>query len=349
MSESDPPTIERVKELAQQLSPEERKLIALFLADLADSGFGIHGILKSELTPKDKKELAEAKAKDGYYSVFSPYGACVWRADLPLFEIQFHPENYCYLRKEKTSKKPPDVKVAETLEELKAMYLLEGTTPPPDTELTPIVAEILQNYHEQRIDRIANAISNLLRHIGFMTYSASERVAEFSVDNQLAIQAGHTKKKVAELIENLKPLWQHLTELLDIGPGGNQGSKHDWTPKDVLCLNLQYDRLKPVWRDAQKTARQALKARTSRRANWRDVVKAAYKEENLPNDLIDQLNPELDPKLRTRPSHLALLHAARICLPASANYTPDTLEEKLKLFKGASHGTSKPVKKEGDS
>src|SRR5207244_1851537 len=115
--------------------------------------------------------------------------------------------------------------------------------------------------NEQRIKAIAKAISVRLGDLAFICLDAGEKIAAFVVDNGTASQAGHPKKKVSELVKDLKPYWKRIIKRLDVTPGGAQAGKYIWTPQDVVCLNTHYQRLKPIWREAKKAAKQALKAK----------------------------------------------------------------------------------------
>jgi hypothetical protein len=88
------PTLEQVEELARQLNPQERKLLAISLAGLKGSGFIVHEVLHFPISPEGQKLRADTLANDNYYIASTPFGAVVMLRNLPLLEINFHPENY---------------------------------------------------------------------------------------------------------------------------------------------------------------------------------------------------------------------------------------------------------------
>jgi hypothetical protein len=107
---------------------------------------------------------------------------------------------------------------------------------------------------------------------------------------------------------------------------------------------VNYDRLKPIWRGAKKAAKQAQEAtELGRRKTWKDQVAVAYKDQELPDDLIAQLALNIN----AAPADLALLHAARLCLPVS--YSTKVLKQKLRKFNPVPKSSPKTAKNEGSS
>lgn len=168
---------------------------------------------------------------------------------------------------------------------------------------------------------------------------------EIAAANDFADHSGQRKRTLDEIIKILEPYWKHLKAHLNLSPGGRQNIKHQWTIRDHTCLAVHYDRLKPIWREAKKAAKQALTAKeSSRRKNWKDQVAAAYKEEELPVDLVEQLALTIN----AQPAELALIHAARICLP-NVSYSTRVLKQKLKQFNPVSRTSSKTTTNKGTS
>jgi hypothetical protein len=79
-----------------------------------------------------------------------------------------------------------------------------------------------------------------------------------------------------------------------------------------VLFKVHYERLKPIWREAKKTAKAAqMSEEPIRQKQWKEEVATVYQEEALPADLIERLAlPQA-----TAPAELALRHAARICVP----------------------------------
>lgn len=97
---------------------------------------------------------------------------------------------------------------------------------------------------------------------------------------------------------------------------------------DFTELAEHYDRLLLVWKDAKVIYKQ-----NSGRSMWRDLIRAAHPEIEFDDDLIarvsgklNDLPPEVQEKLSekggdSRPSSIALEHAARLCRAAPYQYS----------------------------
>jgi hypothetical protein len=97
---------------------------------------------------------------------------------------------------------------------------------------------------------------------------------------------------------------------------------------DFQDFAAYYEKTLPVWRDAKLIYKQ-----NSRRATWRDLIRAAYPDMKLDDDLIERLSGRLNDlpqdvqeKLSekggdSKPSSIALEHAARLCGAAPYQYS----------------------------
>lgn len=336
--------LEQVKKLVEQFSPEERIQLWHHISELPDSG--IHG---GSLDPPPISTEGATQTDtvtvdgDSYTIVFTDVTAAVLLKNRPIFQVFFYPENYQLSRMEIRSWKdaPPTEQMKEQIQEI---FKLHGA---PEREEEAIIEAVKQSHlrvFEAMTFRMTNEISARLPHMTALLFDGGTKVIELGVENDLAEKFERRKRTLEEIVEILEPYWKQIKAHLNLSPGGRQNVKHQWSVRDHTCLAVHYDRLKPVWRDAKKTARSALKSNNaSRRKNWKEQVIAAYKDEELPVDLVEQLAPSVDSK----PADLALTHASRLCLPVS--YSTKILKEKLRKFNPVPKPSGKSDKNERSS
>lgn len=94
------------------------------------------------------------------------------------------------------------------------------------------------------------------------------------------------------------------------------GSEPDY---DLSNLTNHYNELRSIWRDAKSLYR-----RNSESRNWREMIRVEYTD--LPLDLINRLVLQGE----SRPSDLALEHAARLCGVPKNHYTTRWLRQQLR-------------------
>lgn len=331
-------TLEQVKKLAEQLTPEERQELWKYIADLPNSGINT---FDPPTLIIDNKKLEESDDRAVIVSA-EAFAAILLKRRI-MFQLFFYPEAYQLSRLEIRSwaNSLPTEKVKEHIREL---LMLHGSQEMTEEELIAICQQSTSQAFEVETYRFAREMSARVGHMAWLLFEGGMKMVELSVHNDISRQFGRRTKPLNEIIKILEPYWKHIKEHLNLSPGGRQNVKHEWTFKDHACLAVHYDRLKPIWREAKKTARAALKStEPTRRRNWREQVIAAYKDEELPTDLVEQLAPSAN----SQPADLALLHASRICLPVS--YSTKVLKEKLKKFNPVPRPSSKSSKNRGSS
>lgn len=141
--------------------------------------------------------------------------------------------------------------------------------------------------------------------------------------------AERTYKFAFELSEKLKKERMGITSR-----GGARNVKHKWSDEDHNTLAFQYERLKPIWKDAKTIFLQNRK-----REEWAKMVSIAH--DDLPDELISKLADE-DPYAAS-PSSIALEHAAVLCGFNVGTYSVRQLKRKLLQAKRqVSQGHSNP-------
>jgi hypothetical protein len=139
-----------------------------------------------------------------------------------------------------------------------------------------------------------------------------------------------TEKEIKEAIFN--PAWERLKPLISLpftSHGGARNVKHVWTDEERRCLVNNYEQLQPIWLDAKRIAKDAQKSRVKMRNQaWRNEILRAYPE--LPEDLIERFaTPRSED---AKPSNIALIHSARLCVPG-VELSTVRLRKEIKTWK----------------
>lgn len=342
--------LERVKELAQKLSPEDRKQLFNFIVALPDSGIATGTVDPPSplLSPEDRKTVEESAVKDTPIIVFTETYASIFLKGRPIFTLYFYPMNFRQSRLEVPSWKDalPSDKVKEEIR--RAVTLVSGG------KRTVTDDEIIESTKRRSLEMfeavtfgISTGISHLLPNLVLILFEGGNKVIELGHQNRFADRTGQRKKTLEEMVKELEPFWKLIKEMLNVTPGGRQNVRHVWSPTDLICLDVHYERLKPIWREAKKAVRAALKSNeTTRRKRWKEEVRAIYAEESLPDDLIEHLAPSQE----TPPADLALEHAGRLCLPdVIPPYSLKVLKEKLRELKRPARTSLDSSENEGSS
>lgn len=176
---------------------------------------------------------------------------------------------------------------------------------------------------DEHLEKIVEMINDKILHAAF--YGGANELRDI-------LKAPEQKYSAREMRDAIfESDWQLLKPLLGISSGGPRNVKHVWTDEDRQCLAEQYERLKPIWLEAKRIAKAAQNATEhSRRKRWAEAVAATYPE--LKSDLIERLAPDSSD---ARPADIALIHAARICIPA-VRLTVRKLREEIRKWKSKS-------------
>lgn len=333
--------LEQVKELVVKLSLEDRLKLWQYIADLPDSGVQT-GDLEAPETTLDGLP-AEGTDPDLPVMVSTGNHALLFLKSREILQVTFRPENFRQSQMEIRSWKdaPPSDEVKAQIQEI---LRLHGAPERTEEELLAAHRQTVREIFEAATLRTSTEFAELLKHFVWLLYDGGMKVAEIGWRNDLARQTGTPTLKLDLIIKTLQPHWKRIKTHLNLSPGGRQNVKHQWSVRDRTCLAVHYDRLKPIWRGAKKAAKQAQEAKElSRRKTWKDQVAAAYKDADLPDDLVAQLAPDIN----AQPADLALLHAARLCLPVS--YSTKVLKQKLRKFNPTPKASSKSTKNKGTS
>lgn len=337
------PDLEQVQNLADALSVQDRLLLWKHIADLPDSTLHNLDISKPTLSLDGSEPESETTTGEKYVLVAIDNCAMVWQKNRLVFQVAFYPKNYYTSQLEIPSWKDaePTEKVKE---QVRGIFKLYGKPQLDESALVAACKESSAKLYEARTERMTKEILARLPHMAAMLFDGGTRVIELTVENDIASFGGGRKKTLDEMLTQLAPLWERIKSHFNLKPGGRQNVKHAWTILDHTCLAVHYNRLKPIWREAKKTARDALNSKeATRRKNWKAQVVAAYTDESLPIDLVEQLAPTIN----AQPADLALLHASRICIPVSLSLK--TLKEKLKKFNPMVRTSPKTGKNRGSS
>jgi hypothetical protein len=321
------PNLEQVKRLTEQLSPDDRRLLWSFLSSLPDSG--IQNLNEPPPTSGEAAKHSGTTTDGDYYELlYTPTNTTILLKGRVIFQVFFNPDNFQQSRMEIRSWKdePPTERDKEQMREF---FRLNGSREPTEEEMTAAYMRSQLKVFEAKEIRMTREMSARLPHMTILLFDAGTKVIDLIVDNVIAETFGKRKRTLEEILVILDPYWKQIKAHLNLSPGGRQNVKHEWSLRDYTCLMVNYDRLKPIWREAKRAARVALNSNEpTRRKRWKEAVAAAYQEENLPSDLIERLAPPED----MPPADLALIHAGRLCVP-DVSYSLKILKEKLGYLK----------------
>jgi hypothetical protein len=337
-------TLEQVQELAQQLSPEDRKSLVNFLFSLPDGDFATATIDPPSplLSETDRKIVEESAKSDQPIIISTDTYTAIFIKGRPIFQVYFYGDNFQKSRMEIRSWKDsmPSEKVINEVREVFKLHTGKELT---DEQIIEACKQPHVEIFEAETFRLAKEFSARLPHIVWLLYEAGMEIVNLGFRNDFARRTGQRTKTLDEMIVILEPFWKRIKEHLSVTPGGRRNVKHEWSMRDYACLEVHYERLKPIWREAKKTARESLKAKEPiRQKRWKEQVAAIYKDENLPDDLVEHLAPPED----WPPADLALIHAARLCVP-DVTYSLKVLKGKLHYLRDA--GSLGNAQKKGSS
>jgi len=321
------PTLEQVIKLAAKLSPEDRQDLFLFIAQQPDSAIKTSVKAPITLSPDEQRKFDEAAKTDRFYPLANDGVALIFQRGRLLFKVVF---NFIRSRMEIHSWKDSEDTEWINSETQRALGFMDRTDV-TKAELEDQLRIQMWKVFEKYAIGLADDILRMLPKFARILSEAGVFIADVGYRNRLAGETGFHKYTLDEAIKALEPEWKQIKEFLNLQTGGRINVRHHWTKADYLCLHKTHERLKPIWTEAKKIAREARKSKEiTRRQRWKEEEIGTYKSENLPDDLIDHVAPPDE----WRPSDLALLHAARICVPqVSPPYSLKTLRENLRLSK----------------
>lgn len=325
--------IEKIKKLVEQLSSEERLELFHFISELPDSGIHTGNLTQPPYEIKENEQTEEdLEITDDFVIIYTlpevrPTGVAVILKGKTVFQVFYYPENYYEGRlkiKRSYQNAPP---TEELMNRIRSIITKHGGQV-KDEDIVKASIEATKQIFEAETIRISNEISDRLPDMVSLLVNAVIKIIEISIHNSFSESTGQFDKvkKLEDIEKILEPYWRHIKDKhLGITQGGARNFKHIWTPEDLVCLKTNFDRLKPIWTEAKRIAVQAQKSKESTRSHrWREEVKRAYPE--LPDDLIERFaTPRSD---EAKPSDIALINAARLCLPVT--YTTRRLRSELK-------------------
>lgn len=317
--------LDRAKELAQRLSPED--LVRLFeaLVELPDSPIKPiprpRIVSRPALSPNEQKAVKDIELR---YEVRNELGQITYSFEgREVFRLSFNAENYAEVFFEKFKTKEAFLKLSDEQRErvFQAVQdILKG-------EGITLTKRRLRSIESQALHELGLKLlkESLLKTAQRMAISLPQVAAViFPRVTQANLMAGanefretlgvpeqkFTEAEIRSIVQGTE--WEHLKLLMGINPplrGGAHNIKHEWTDKDRECLTKKYEELQPIWLDAKVIAKEAQTSKIkNRKDQWRQEVLRTYP--NLPSDLLDGFST-----LRggTRPSDNAVIHASREC------------------------------------
>lgn len=196
-----------------------------------------------------------------------------------------------------------------------------------------MLRQMEQQYIKESIEPATQRVSDNLHIVVNMLWGKLIQAAALSGANELReiLEAPERKYSAQQIKDEVfRDEWELLKPIIGVSTGGARNVKHVWSDKDRECLASKYAELQPIWIEAKKIARLAQNSKeATRKKEWRKEVLGVY--ENLPADLLERFAT-----LRgddAKPSNIALLHAARSCLPPNVELSIGRLREEITAWK----------------
>lgn len=327
-----------VEKLAKGLPQQERLKLFTVLANLPDSG--IKYMPPMESAPPPTEEERNALQQITYqYSVKIEEGYLIYLIEgREVFRAKFNPENYAdvFYDKLKTDQvflrlsDEQREKVKAALRQVVGEEKMEMSERKWKSLETRCLKEMGQRILKDSMVHSAEQVASQLPQAVALVFERINHASFFVGANQLRDvlnlpQQKLSAEKIREALYGRE--WGHLKQMFGITQGGARNIKHRWTDKQRQCLAQNYERLKPIWLEAKRIARDAQGAKESnRRLRWAEAASATYPE--LDADLIARLAPDSSD---ARPADIALTHATRICIPGKTFSTRKLREEIRKV------------------
>jgi hypothetical protein len=314
------PNFEQVIRLANQLSQLDRLRLFHHLSELPDSGIHSGGLEK----PPFELQVEEAVKKKGggdsddftlAYTApdVTPAWVMVLLKGKMIFQILYYPESFreSRLKLQSWQEAMPQENIKSEIREILSQAGMQRT----EEEIVEALKASQREVYEAETYRISKELAVRLPDMAGLLVTAATKIIEISVRNTFAEQTGQVEKKtkLEDMEKMLEPFWKQIKERqLGVTTGGAHNVKHVWTDEHRACLESNYERLKPIWKEAKRIAVAAQKSKESTRSQrWQEEVKGTYPD--LPGDLVERLSaPRSD---EAKPADIALTHAARLCIP----------------------------------
>jgi hypothetical protein len=314
--------LERVKKLAEKLSPEHRADLFEQLAELPDSPVKL---LPRPLPPPTLDEKNALKEINLRYEIRREKGEIVYSFEgREIFRLQFNADNYVDVLFEKFKTKEPFLRVSEKQRTriyaaVKDILRQEGMSV-TDKQLRRIEKQALLQFCLENLKaslvQAAKHMDENLPQVVALIFPKVSQANLLGGANRLREMLHLSNQRIPES-DIRKALqgseWDYLKRIVGITApkrGGPRNIKHVWTNAELDCLARTYESLKPVWIEAKQIARAAQRSRISSRSkNWRDEVLRAFPD--LPVQLVDRFE-----HLRAddaKPSDIAIVHAKIKC------------------------------------
>jgi hypothetical protein len=327
--------LERIKELAQKLSTEERLNLFQFLADLPDSGIKSHPPPQppSPLTEIQRHQLTQIQYTwnlriENHCVIYSIEGRDV-------FVAAFDPEAYAdvFYEKVKSDKaffnKIPDQRKPEIFQKVRERTGKDAESF-TDEEIEALIPEALVRLSQTlskrslleasekiatNLPRVVAMILNRVMHTGIL--SGANNLSD------LAHRPPEEKLNPSQIKRLLfDPDWQLLKPILGVQPRGGSDPKVDVSDGQCVKLSNEYPGLLNHWQKVEKNSKTE--------KHWREY--ALIDEADTPADLLDRLDNSLPAQesegedYPNIPSALALEHAARRADIPAGEYSQSRLK-----------------------
>jgi|GEM_PF-3019625 len=341
----------QIHRLLSQLTAEERRSLIPLLASFPDSGLTEYD-LSEELAIIEQshkiKPPQHNQDSNVLFELIVPMRNVVVIAmgGHPLLHVIFRPERFILgfpaggpnLPKIVSDGLREDLFTGEKKEKIREQRRASGIVEDDaafEQAITDTCDAIAKDIVKAKAERVSQLISlHLPRMVGDM-FDAALQGQTFADLNAIARELGQPERQIsASRLRRMltERYWRDVKGHLGVKQGGPRNVKHTWTDEERECLATKYHDLRAVWIEAKRIVRTAQKSpEPTRQKEWRKEVLAVY--EGLPEDLLERYKtPRADD---AKPSIIAIIHAARLCVP-NVELSPARLMEEVKKWKSKS-------------
>jgi len=229
-------SLEQVKELAQQLSPEDRRELFYFLLELPDSGIPSQKLEPPPFTLDDAKETEASNANgDNYVVISTDRMARLMLKGRTIFDVFYYPENFRQSRMEIRSWKDAPPSERMKIEFRSMLELFDSQRELTEEEIITLLKQSQARVYAAETYQISQELSSRLPQITSLLFDAAVVILELKVRSAIAEQTGRQKKTLEQMVEVLQPYWKQIQAYLQSPFSVGDASEIEWGTKGTVA------------------------------------------------------------------------------------------------------------------
>jgi len=241
-------SLEKVKLMIKQLSPEDRKELFPYLAEFPDTGVKSCDLNEELGVIKKEWKLEESDydpEKHLFDMVFVRNLVSVQILGVDVLRVAFLPDNFTenFIKAQSINSPPPSESVIEKIRSVLKQMGEERSTEEIEDAARKSSERVMQIVLEEKTNHIAAQISTYLPFMVGQMFGAAVKGHAISGFNALAEQAGVPDRMLStEEIKKslLKSYWLEIKPHIGVSHGGDRRTKPAWQGNEILT---QYGQL----------------------------------------------------------------------------------------------------------